>query len=67
MLTAYIVTNNIPFSMWNDRDRRRDQLFRAGRVNEVETTALSQSVFMLLYNAASESVQKAIGKSFTYS
>ena len=53
--------------MWNDRDRRRDQLFRAGRVNEVETTALSQPVFMLLYNAASGSVQKAIGKSFNYS
>lgn len=46
--------------MWNDRDRRRDQLFRTGRVEEVETTALSQHKFMLMYTAASESVQEEI-------
>ncbi|KZV66019.1 hypothetical protein PENSPDRAFT_689371 [Peniophora sp. CONT] len=56
----YIADNNIPFSMWNDRDRRRDQLFRTGRVEEVETTALLHSEFMSMYSAASESVQEEI-------
>ncbi|KZV66023.1 hypothetical protein PENSPDRAFT_655273 [Peniophora sp. CONT] len=60
----YILENSLPFYMIRDRDRRRHNLYRTGRVEEVETSVLSHADFARLYNDASKSVREAVAATF---
>lgn len=58
----YIIENNLPFYMKDDVDRHIYHLYRTGRMQEVETSALSQEDFVRHYDEATEPVREAVGQ-----
>ncbi|KZV65355.1 hypothetical protein PENSPDRAFT_655872 [Peniophora sp. CONT] len=60
----YILTTKLPFYFKNEGERRCYDIYRTGRVQEVETSWLPQDDFVREYRAAMEPVKDAIASTF---
>ncbi|VDB91280.1 unnamed protein product [Peniophora sp. CBMAI 1063] len=60
----HIVNQRLPFYYMSEGDRRCHDLYRTGRMEEAETTALSTENFVREFNSAVEPVRAAVLKTF---
>ncbi|VDB91276.1 unnamed protein product [Peniophora sp. CBMAI 1063] len=60
----HIMKHRLPFYFLSEGDRRCHDLYRTGRMEEAETTALSTENFVREFNSAVEVVRAAVLKTF---